>query len=143
MNNIDVSIDKLYGTGEILDRISNGLNLADKDVNYLTVDDLSPVDEFHTRGRESTLEVAELIDLKPSDVVLEVGCGLGGTARHLADLYKCRVIGIDLTEEYVAVGTKLTKLVGLATGWNFAKATHSNYLTKMKCSILFGLNMYR
>lgn len=113
MNNIDVSIDKLYGTGEIFDRISNGLNLADKDVNYLSVDDLSPVDEFHTRGRESTLEVTELVQVKPSDVVLEVGCGLGGTARYLANLYGCRVIGIDLTEEYVTVGTKLTKLVGL------------------------------
>jgi ubiquinone/menaquinone biosynthesis C-methylase UbiE len=39
---------------------------------------------------------------------------LGGTARHLAERYKCSVVGIDLTEEYISVGKKLTELVGLS-----------------------------
>ena len=49
-----------------------------------TVDDLAPIDEFHTRGRESTLELAAHANPVESDLVLDVGCGLGGTARHLA-----------------------------------------------------------
>lgn len=108
------SVDRHYGNGEIITKIFKGFDLADKNINSLTVDDLSPVDEFHTRGKQSTLEVAELVDLKPTDHVLDVGCGLGGTARYLAEHYKCSVFGIDLTEEYISAGTKLTELVGLS-----------------------------
>jgi ubiquinone/menaquinone biosynthesis C-methylase UbiE len=114
MMNIDALVDKYYGFGGIMEKIEAGLNLAGKDVNSLTVDDLAPIDEFHTRGRESTLEVAELANIKASDLVLDVGCGLGGTARYLAVQYKCNVIGIDLTEEYISIGKKLTELVGLS-----------------------------
>ena len=110
----EVLVDKHYGVGGVMERIEAGLGLAGKDLDSLTVDDLAPVDAFHTRGRESTLEVAELAKLAASDYVLDVGCGLGGTARHLADRFECKVVGIDLTEEYVAVGRKLTELVGLS-----------------------------
>ncbi len=112
--NIDALVDNHYGFGGIMEKIAAGLNLADRDISSLTVDDLAPVDEFHTRGRESTREVAELANLRASDLVLDVGCGLGGTARHLAEQYNCKVVGIDLTDEYISVGKKLTELVGLS-----------------------------
>ncbi len=114
MSNIDaLVVNKHYGFGGIMEKIQTGLKLADKNIETLTVDDLAPIDEFHTRGRESTLEVAELANIKATDSVLDVGCGLGGTARHLAYRYNCTVEGIDLTEEYISVGKKLTELVGL------------------------------
>jgi ubiquinone/menaquinone biosynthesis C-methylase UbiE len=106
MMDIDALIDKHYGSGGIME---NG-----KNVNSITIDDLAPIDEFHTRGRESTVELAMLANLKASDVVLDVGCGLGGTARHLATQFGCHLVGIDLTEEYISVGKKLTKLVSLS-----------------------------
>ena len=114
MSDIDVRIDKHYGFGGIMEKIEAGLEAAGKDVSSLTVDDLAPVDQFHTRGRDSTLEVVELAKLKSFDLVLDVGCGLGGTARFLAEQYKCKVAGIDLTEEYISVGRRLTELVGLS-----------------------------
>jgi ubiquinone/menaquinone biosynthesis C-methylase UbiE len=114
MMNIDALVEKHYGFGGIMVKIEAGLNLAGKDVNSLTVDDLAPIDEFHIRGRESTLEVAKLAKLKASDLVLDVGCGLGGTARYLSEKYKCNVVGIDLTEEYISIGKKLTEFVGLS-----------------------------
>jgi ubiquinone/menaquinone biosynthesis C-methylase UbiE len=114
MMNIDALVEKHYGSGGLMEKIVAGLNLAGKDVKSLTIDDLAPIDEFHTRGRKSTHEVAELANLKASDLVLDVGCGLGGTARYLAERYKCIVTGIDLTEEYISVGRKLTELVGLS-----------------------------
>ena len=113
MMNIDALIDKHYGSGGIMERILAGLELVGKNVNSLTIDDLAPIDEFHTRGRESTVELAMLANLKTSDLVLDVGCGLGGTARHLATQFGCHLVGIDLTEEYISVGKKLTELVGL------------------------------
>lgn len=110
---IDARIDQQYGIGGIIEKVLTGLTAAGKDLDALTVDDLAPIDEFHTRGRESTLEVAELAGLTDGDSVLDVGCGLGGTARHLAETYGCRVAGIDLTDEYITVGQQLTKMVGL------------------------------
>lgn len=114
MIRIDALIDKYYGSGGIMEKIEAGLNIAGKDVGLLTIDDLAPIDEFHTRGRESTLEVAGLAKIKASDLVLDVGCGLGGTARYLSVQYECHVAGIDLTEEYISIGKKLTELVGLS-----------------------------
>jgi hypothetical protein len=70
MINMDALVEKYYGFGGIMAKIEAGLNLAGEDVSSLAVDDLSPIDEFHTRGRESTLEVAGLANLKASDLVL-------------------------------------------------------------------------
>ena len=113
MRNENEQMEKFYGTGELWEKIKTGLRLAGKDINSLTVDDLIPIDEFHTRGRKATREVAELSTIKASDLVLDVGCGLGGTARYLAQQYECNVMGIDLTQEYISAGTKLTELVNL------------------------------
>ena len=114
MMNNDTLVEEYYGVGGIMQKIEAGLKLAGKDANSITVDDLALVDEFHTRGRESTLEVAALANLNASDRVLDVGCGLGGTARYLAEQFKCNVAGIDLTQEYISIGKKLTELVGLS-----------------------------
>ncbi len=114
MMNIDSLVDHYYGFGGIMEKIEAGFNSVGKDVISLTVDDLAPIDEFHIGGRESTHEVAELAKLKASDLVLDVGCGLGGTARYLSEKFKCNVVGIDLTEEYISIGKKLTEFVGLS-----------------------------
>ena len=55
-----------------------------------------------------------MINLNSSDYVLDVGCGLGGTTRYLADQHGCRVEGIDLTEEYIRIGKRLNDMVGLS-----------------------------
>ena len=39
---------------------------------------------------------------------------MGGTARYLSEKFKCNVVGIDLTEEYISIGKKLTEFVGLS-----------------------------
>lgn len=109
-------IDRHYtGSGSLMDRIETALRAAGKDLNELQVDDLAPVDEFHSRGRESTLELARLAQGKMTQdtKVIDVGCGLGGTARHLTHTYNCHVTGVDLTSEFVHVGQRLTDLVGL------------------------------
>ena len=112
MSHFDDKVDEHYGLGGLMEKIEVGLKQAGKTLHSLTVDDLAPIDEFHTRGRESTREVASLAHITSSDLVLDVGCGLGGTTRHLANQYSCSVVGIDLTAEYVTVGKKLSELVG-------------------------------
>ena len=45
--------------------------------------------------------------------LLDIGCGIGGPARYFADEFGCRVTGIDLTEEYIAVAQMLTARFGI------------------------------
>ena len=114
MPNDGTLVNKQYAIGDLWQKIETGLKSAGKDINSLTLDDLAPVDEFHTRGRAATREVAEMANLRASDLVLDVGCGLGGTARYLSEHYKCHVKGIDLTEAYILAGTKLTAFANLS-----------------------------
>lgn len=109
----ETDVNNHYAVGELMDRVTTGLTKAGKDLDMLKVDDLAPCDEFHSRGRVATLELAALANITPDTRVLDVGCGLGGTARHLACEYGCHVTGIDLTDEYIEVGRKLTRMVNM------------------------------
>ncbi len=53
-------------------------------------------------------------ELRAGMRVLDVGCGVGGPGRFLADRYGCRVTGVDLVAERVKAAQALTKLTGLA-----------------------------
>jgi hypothetical protein len=58
---------------------------AGKDMDRLGAADLATVDEFHIRGRKATLELAAAMALGPTSRVLDIGSGLGGPARTLAE----------------------------------------------------------
>jgi len=102
-----------YTIGDLGDRILAALEAAGKDLDALTVDDLAPVDAFHIRGRKATEELVQWTALQGDRVVLDVGCGLGGTGRHLAATTGCKVVGVDLTDEYCRVAAMLSSRVGL------------------------------
>jgi ubiquinone/menaquinone biosynthesis C-methylase UbiE len=100
--------------GELTGRILSALTAAGKDLDGLTADDLSPYDQFHSRGHQATAELAQLLNLQSGQTVLDLGCGIGGPARWLATLHGCRVIGLDLTEVYCRSAAELSARVGLA-----------------------------
>lgn len=112
-----------YARGELLDVILSALREMGKDVARLAPSDLAPVDEFHIRGREATVELARRASLKPGLRVLDVGSGLGGSVRYLAAEHRCRATGIDVTKEYVDVARALADLVGLKDGVEFRQAS--------------------
>jgi SAM-dependent methyltransferase len=80
----------------------------------LTVDDLAPFDQLHSGGRDATRELARLAAIGPGKSVLDVGGGLGGPARTLANEFGCTVTVLDLTEAFCRAGQDLTARVGLA-----------------------------
>jgi ubiquinone/menaquinone biosynthesis C-methylase UbiE len=116
-------VDAHYGRGKVLDSILAALAQAGKDVAALTPPDLAPVDEFHIRGREATIELADRASLEPGLRVLDVGCGLGGSVRYLASERQCRAAGIDLTSEYVEVANALAQMVGLRASTEFRQGS--------------------
>jgi MPBQ/MSBQ methyltransferase len=107
------AVEHHYGRGEILNSILRALREMGKDVAKLTPADLAPVDEFHIRGREAAIELANKAALQPGLRVLDVGSGLGGSVRYLASAHQVRATGIGLTQDYVDVAGALAELVGL------------------------------
>ncbi|HTO45137.1 MAG TPA: methyltransferase domain-containing protein [Burkholderiales bacterium] len=116
-------MERHYGRGHILDSILRALRQAGKDLDRLAPADLAPVDEFHIRGREATIELAARASLRRGLRVLDVGCGLGGSARYLAAQHGCEVVGIDLTREYVDTASALAAMVGLERMVEFRQAS--------------------
>jgi ubiquinone/menaquinone biosynthesis C-methylase UbiE len=111
-----------YGRPDLLDRIDAALRQAGKDPQRPTIDDLAPIDEFHSRGREATKELAALLPEGIDTEVLDIGSGLGGPARFLAATRGLKVVGIDLTPTYVAMAQELTRRCGLADRARFLTA---------------------
>lgn len=79
----------------------------------VTTADLAALDELHIGGRAATLHLAASLNLKPGMQVLDIGSGLGGAARHMAEQYGAHVTGIDLDEKYCALAAMLSDRTGL------------------------------
>lgn len=91
-------VTRFYGgDGGLVAALREALDDARSGDTPLRTVDLAPVDEFHIRGRSATMEIAEALRLTPDSHVLDLGSGLGGPARTLAELTGCTVTGIDLT----------------------------------------------
>ncbi len=103
-----------YTHGRLLEAILAGVRALGKTPDTVGVDDLAPVDEFHIGGRQASEDFIGQVGLSSGDLVLDVGCGIGGTARYVASTCGCRVSGIDLTPEYIETGQALCAWVGLA-----------------------------
>lgn len=107
-------VERHYARDEDLPlRIAAALREAGKDPAHLAPADLAPVDEFHIRGRDATIELARRAAPRQGERVLDLGCGLGGSSRFLAAVHGCAVTGIDLTHAYIDAARELTRWVGL------------------------------
>ncbi len=65
---------------------------------------------------EESHEIPRLLGLTSAFSVLEVGCGSGGYALHLAETYHCNIVGLDLNAEGIRNANALAeqkKLGGL------------------------------
>ncbi|WP_374443796.1 class I SAM-dependent methyltransferase [Stella sp.] len=105
--------DHYAGSNDLAAAIAARLRDAGKDIAALTTADLATVDEFHIRGRKATLELGAALGLDSASHVLDIGSGLGGPARTIAEAFGCRVTGIDLTDEFCRTAAILSGWVGL------------------------------
>ena len=114
MESNETAVGDHYTIDDLGTLIIDALQASGIDLSTLSPVDLAPVDEFHMGGRAATQHVIGMMHLPAGAHVLDVGSGLGGVARYLAVECGCRATGIDLTAEYVRVGTMLTERTGLA-----------------------------
>ena len=99
MGEIEAKIAAHYTPGDLHGRILAGLEAAGCNVDALRPDDLKPFDSLHAGGWKATEHVVERLGVARGDRVLDVGCGIGGTARTLAVQRGATVTGVDFSEE--------------------------------------------
>jgi ubiquinone/menaquinone biosynthesis C-methylase UbiE len=112
--------------GDLAEKIAKGLQSTGKNPGELKTVDLAAIDEFHFRGRKATLQLAEQMKLSANACVLDIGSGLGGAARTLAEEYGCRVTGIDLTRAFCEVAGIMSGWVGLGERTEFLHGDATN-----------------
>src|SRR5260370_30013244 len=101
-----------YRATGLTERLKATLTAFGREDQRLTPQQLSSLDQFHTRGVAATDELAKLVGIARDMSVLDLGSGVGGPARYLAATYGCRVTGVDLSEPFVDAARYLTERTG-------------------------------
>jgi cyclopropane fatty-acyl-phospholipid synthase-like methyltransferase len=102
----DTILARLRRDGVPLDAVTQTL-LAEDPVTEVT-------DQNHVGGREFSEAIGRAAEVSARTVVGDLGCGLGGTARVLADTFGCQVEGYEISRQRVRDARALTSLVGLS-----------------------------
>ncbi len=112
MNKRNELIEKHYDLPGLFENILKLLNDHGVDLSNISRSDIAGVDEFHLRGAEVSKELVSQFDFKDLKV-LDVGCGLGGPCRMLADEFNCNVSGIDMSSEFIRTAKQLSDIIQL------------------------------
>src|SRR5271165_5431829 len=112
MTDTTTKVREHYSPTDLTDRIKSALATIAPESQTLTIAQLAPLDQFHSRGILATAELAGAAELDPSTRVLDLGCGIGGPARYLAATFGCKVTGVDLSPSFIDAATYLTSRCG-------------------------------
>src|SRR5215469_855714 len=66
------------------------------------------------------------MNLNTDSHVVDIGSGLGGPARTVAETYGCQVTGIDLTQAFCNAATAMSEWVGLGKRVSFKQGDATN-----------------
>ena len=102
-----------YSVRDIEARILKAIRAAGLNPGQrLTVEELGPLDHFHTGGLHASRELQKMAQIRAGDRVLDIGAGLAGPARMLA-AHGCRVDCIDMADDFCVGAKLLNRLTGL------------------------------
>ncbi len=113
MSELEGDLTAHYRHGGLEAALLAALQAAGKNPDRLTPHDLMGATTSSISAALTTQDLAAQLGLHAGMQLLDIGSGLGGPARHLSATHGCRVTGIDLSPEYVAVATSLTRRMGL------------------------------
>ena len=77
---------------------------------------------------EESHEIPRLLELTPDSSVLEIGCGSGRYALHVAETFGCRVMGLDLNAEGIRNASTLAQQQNLSALARFQRCDVSQPL---------------
>jgi SAM-dependent methyltransferase len=120
---MEPGIARHYDISGLEEQILGALAGTGVDVAHLRADALEAVDEFHIGGVAATRELIDQMKLKPAARLLDIGSGIGGPARFVANSVGADVTGIDLTQSYVDIAASLSKRTGLSDKTHFVQGS--------------------
>lgn len=112
MANDDIKSMKLYDQVDRILRDLAAIGIGEHDA--LSVEQLAPYDHFHYFGTEAVAQAVPAAGIGVGSRVLDIGSGLGGPARYLAQATGCRVTAVELQPDMNATAAALTRRCGLA-----------------------------
>jgi len=111
-----------YAAKDIVERILAAVPWVATDGTPLAAEQLFRFDQLHGRELLATRDHAAKLNPAKGTRLLDVGSGIGGPARYFASVFGCRVTGIDLTPQFVAAATELSRLSQLDDDADFFEA---------------------
>jgi len=108
------TLETHYTARDIEARILAGIRAAGLNPEQrLSPEELGALDHFHTGGLNASRELLELAQIQPGDSVLDIGSGLGGSARLIASSIGCNVDCVEMSADYCTAAVMLNRMTGL------------------------------
>ena len=124
-DSLNIKSMKLYNN---VDRIFNELREVGKSTSStLLVEDLTKFDQLHYHGTDAIDIFIEKLEINEKTKILDVGSGIGGPARYLADKTGAEITAIELQSDQNNLAKDLTKKCGLSNKVNHICGDILNY----------------
>ena len=111
-DSLNIKSMKLYNN---VDRIFNELKEIGKSTSSsLLVEDLTKFDQWHYHGTDAIDIFIEKLEINEKTKILDVGSGMGGPARYIANKTGAEITAIELQSDQNNLAKDLTKKCGLS-----------------------------
>lgn len=95
--------------------IASALQSENISLNDLNTDLLAPIDQLHIGGRQATIKLLNDAGIQPKSQGMEIGSGLGGTARLIAEQFQAEITAIDITEAFTYACHAINQQLGFGS----------------------------
>ena len=124
-DSLNIKSMKLYNN---VDRIFNELKEIGKSTSSsLLVEDLTKFDQLHYHGTDAIDIFIEKLEINEKTKILDVGSGIGGPARYIANKTGAEITAIELQSDQNNLAKDLTKKCGLSNKVNHICGDILNY----------------
>jgi len=115
-DNLNIKSMNLYNN---VDRIFNELReIGKSESDNLSVEDLTKFDQFHYHGTDAIDLAIRILGINNNSKILDIGSGIGGPARYIANKTGAEVTAIELQSDQNNLASDLTKRCGLTVKVN-------------------------
>ena len=84
-------------------------NLKEKLNRKPTIDELSEFDHMHYNGKNAVNHAIEKLNINKFSKVLDIGSGIGGPARYIAEKTNAKVLAVEIQQDLNEIATHITK----------------------------------